>query len=84
MFQIFSIFFFFFNESAVFRPQRQRENPNVIGMALAVHHDTRNKKMVDLLNALGYCVVQKMTKKPATVVTVKDLSECFNDRVLSL
>ncbi len=29
-------------------------------------------------------VVQKMTKKPATVVTVKDLSECFNDRVLSL
>lgn len=44
------------NESAVFRPQRQRVNPNVIGMALAVHHDTRNKKMVDLLNALGYCV----------------------------
>jgi len=30
----------------------------------------------------GMLVVQKMTKKPATVVTVKDLSECFNDRVL--
>ena len=44
------------NESALFRPQRQRENPNVIGTALAVHHDTRNKKMVDLLNAQGYCV----------------------------
>ena len=28
----------------------------MIGMALAVHHDTRNKKMVDLLNVLGYCV----------------------------
>jgi len=29
-------------------------------------------------------LVQKMPKYPATVVTVKDLSECFNDRLLSL
>lgn len=32
----------------------------------------------------GMVVVQKLTKKPATVVTVKDLSECFNARLMSL
>jgi len=44
------------SDSALFRTQRQRENPNVVGVGLAVHHDTRNKSMVDLLNALGYSV----------------------------
>ena len=29
-------------------------------------------------------LVQKMTTKPATVVTVKDLSVCINDRLLNL
>jgi len=32
----------------------------------------------------GMVLLQKMAKKPATVVTVKDLSECFNDRRMSL
>jgi hypothetical protein len=27
---------------------------------------------------------RKLTKKAATVVTVKDLSECFNDRLVNL
>ena len=29
-------------------------------------------------------LLQKMAKKPATIVTVKHLSECFNDRLMSL
>jgi len=32
----------------------------------------------------GMVLLQKITKKPATIVTVKDLSECFNDRRMSL
>jgi len=32
----------------------------------------------------GMVLVQQMTKKPATIVTVKDLSECFNDRLMFL
>ena len=32
----------------------------------------------------GMVLVQRLTKKPATVVTVKDLSVCFNDRLMSL
>ena len=32
----------------------------------------------------GMVLVQRLTKKPATIVTVKDLSVCFNDRLMSL
>ena len=32
----------------------------------------------------GMVLVQNMTTKPATVVTVKDLSVCFNDRLMNL
>ena len=32
----------------------------------------------------GMVLLQKMAAKPATVVTVKHLSECFNDRLMSL
>ena len=39
-----------------FRTQRVRENPQVLGLALSVHHDTRNKKLVHLLHAQNYCV----------------------------
>ena len=28
----------------------------MLGLALTVHHDTRNKKLVDLLNAQNLCV----------------------------
>jgi len=42
-------------------------------------HPSKKLAIVD-----GMVVVQKMTKKPATVVTVKDFSECFNASVLSL
>ncbi|KAE8278585.1 hypothetical protein D5F01_LYC23497 [Larimichthys crocea] len=32
----------------------------------------------------GMVLVQKLSKKPATVLTVKDLSVCFNDRLMQL
>ncbi|KAK5912068.1 hypothetical protein CesoFtcFv8_001978 [Champsocephalus esox] len=32
----------------------------------------------------GMVLVQRLSKKPATVVTVKDLSGCFNERLMSL
>ncbi|KAK3886487.1 hypothetical protein Pcinc_009357 [Petrolisthes cinctipes] len=32
----------------------------------------------------GMVLLQKMAKKPTTIVTVKNLSECFNDRLMSL
>src|SRR6218665_411030 len=32
----------------------------------------------------GMILLQQMTKKPATIVTVKNLSECFNNRLMSL
>ncbi|KAJ8353332.1 hypothetical protein SKAU_G00208990 [Synaphobranchus kaupii] len=42
-------------------------------------HPSRKIALVD-----GMVVVQKLTKKPATVVTVKDLSEWFYGRLMSL
>jgi len=33
---------------------------------------------------IGMVLLQQMTKKSATIVTVKDLSEWFNDRLMSL
>ena len=32
----------------------------------------------------GMVLLQQMPKKPATIVTVKDLSECFNNRLMPL
>ena len=48
-------------EIATFRQQHSKENPQVLGLALAVHHDTRNKKLMELLNAQGYCVSYNRT-----------------------
>ena len=42
------------DEGAGFRPQQARENPQVLGLALTIHHDTRNKKLANLLNAQGH------------------------------
>ncbi|KAK1904045.1 UDP-glycosyltransferase 73C1 [Dissostichus eleginoides] len=44
------------SESASFRSPHARENPQVLGLALTIHHDTRNKKLMNLLNAHGYSV----------------------------
>ena len=43
------------DEGAGFRSQQARENPQVLGLALTIHHDTRNKKRVNLLTAQGHC-----------------------------
>ena len=42
------------DEGAGFRSQQARENPQVLGLALTIHHNTRNKKLVNLLNAQGH------------------------------
>ena len=42
------------------------------------HARSRRIALVD-----GMVLRQKMVMKPATIVTVKDLSECFNDRLMS-
>ncbi|KAI4816689.1 hypothetical protein KUCAC02_009005 [Chaenocephalus aceratus] len=44
------------SESASFRSPHARENPQVLGLALTIHHDTRNKKLMNLLNAHSYSV----------------------------
>ena len=44
------------SDSTSFRTPHARENPQVLGLALTVHHDTRNKKLMGLLNAEGHCV----------------------------
>src|SRR6218665_2234886 len=48
-------------ESAEFRPPHARENPQVLGLALAVHHYSRNKMLMDLLSAHDYCVSYGLT-----------------------
>ena len=44
-----------YDEGAGFRSQKAMENPQVLGSALTIHHDTRNKKLLNLLNAQGNC-----------------------------
>jgi len=39
------------SDSAKFRTRHQRENPQVLGLALTVYHDTRSKQIVNLLSA---------------------------------
>ncbi len=36
--------------------QQSKENPQILGLALTLHHDTRNKKLVNLLNAQNLCI----------------------------
>lgn len=39
-----------------FRSTLRAENAQVVGLGLTVHHMTRNKKLIELLNAHGYCI----------------------------
>ena len=43
------------DEGAGFWSQQARGKPQVLGLALTIHHDTRNNKLVNLLNAQGHC-----------------------------
>ena len=47
-----------------------------------IHTEGDPSRTIALLD--GMVLVQKLTKKPATVETVKDLSECFNNSLMSL
>src|SRR6218665_2988861 len=51
------------------------------GDGMATTQDVPSHKIA-LVDAM--VLLQQMTKKPATIVTVKDLSECFNNRLMSL
>jgi len=42
--------------TVTFRTQRHWENPQVVGLALSTHHETRNKKLLDLLHSQNFCV----------------------------
>ena len=44
------------DEGAGFRSQQARENPQAVGLVLTTLQDTRNNKLLDLLNAQGYCM----------------------------
>ena len=47
--------------SDAFRIPRSRENPQVLGLALTIHHDTRNKTLMNLLHAQNYCISYSRT-----------------------
>ena len=49
------------SEQSGFRLYRNRENPQTVGMALTLHHQTRSKMIVNLLNTQGYCVSYSRT-----------------------
>ena len=42
--------------TAAFRTPHARENPQVLGLAVTTHHDTRNKKLIELLHSQNYCI----------------------------
>ena len=43
-------------DSALFRVVSRRENPQVLGLALSIRHETRSKKVIELLNTNSLCV----------------------------
>ncbi len=47
--------------SEKFRTPRSRENPQVLGLALTVHHDTRNKMLLNFLHVQDYCISYNRT-----------------------
>ena len=57
--------------SNTFRTPQLRENPQVVGLALTVHHDTRKKMLIDLLHAQNYCVSYSSTLLLRPVYTSK-------------
>jgi hypothetical protein len=44
-----------------FRTPHKKENSGVIGTALTIHHDTRNKDLVSFLASQGYCISYNRT-----------------------
>ena len=70
--------FIHLNELAIAKTSQKDHYPED-GMDTTPHSPSRKIALAD-----GMVLLQKMAMKPATIVTVKDLSECFNDRLISL
>ncbi|KAK5915520.1 hypothetical protein CesoFtcFv8_001103 [Champsocephalus esox] len=58
------------------------QDPMDTGFTDTTSTDQSSRKKIALVD--GMVLVQRLSKKPSTVVTVKDLSGCFNDRLMSL
>ena len=65
----------------------------MLNAEISVHHDAIDTGFTDythvqpsrkIAHINGMVLVQKLSKKQATVVTVKDLSGCFNDRLMQI
>lgn len=54
--------------SGTFRQHRTKENPQVVGLALSLHSDTRSKKLLELLNRQGLCVSHGRTLQLETAL----------------
>ena len=66
------------NKLATAVPPHEGQQPKD-GMDTTPDSPSRKIALVDEM-----VLLQKMAKKPVTIVTVKHLSECFNDRLMSL
>ena len=47
--------------SDTFRTPHSQENPQIVGLALTLHHNTKNKMLMDLLHVQNYCVSYNRT-----------------------
>ena len=66
------------NKLSTIQPLSQEGELPEDGMNTTQDVPSRKITLVD-----GMVLLQQMTKKPATIVTVKDLSECLNNRLMS-
>lgn len=70
------------DEDAGFQSQQDTENPQAVGLALTIHHDMRNKKLLDLI-AQGYCIsyshalIMEMALANAVVENTKHSMACM-------
>ncbi|KAM4053253.1 LOW QUALITY PROTEIN: uncharacterized protein ACNLHF_005989 [Anomaloglossus baeobatrachus] len=55
-------------ESSLFRQHHARENPQVPGLALTIHHKTRDKMLMNLLGSHGFCVPYGCTQRMETAL----------------
>ena len=67
------------NKLATAETPQDDQQPEEVGMDFTPDAPSHKIALVD-----GMVLLQKMAKKPAKIVTVKDLGECFNDRIMSL
>ena len=64
--------------SGTVRESKARENPQVVGLALSLHHDTRSKKVVELFNKQGLCVSYGRTLQLETALANAVVENTWN------